>query len=345
MNVNKGKFLLGTIVLFISFSIKTSFAQNDTLFLKNSDIIIGELKSLRQSVATFETDYSDSDFKIDWDEVLNIKTKTEFLLTLNTGRRYTGHLEPSSKASVHVIENDSILIETPIENIVYLRKIDSDFWSKVDASVSFGYNFTKANDLSQYSMRSYLGYREKRWLASTRYNQIISTQSDVSRTQRLDANLIYNRFLKKNWFLLGEVNWLSNTAQNIDLRTVSKVGLGKYIVQTNSLYWGLQAGVSFNNESFNVEGEASDNNSAEAFLGTEANLYDIGDLSLLSRIVVYPSLTESERWRTDFNLDAKYDLPLDFFINFGLSLNYDSQPVQGGTETDYIFQTTIGWSL
>ncbi|RRO24499.1 DUF481 domain-containing protein [Flavobacteriaceae bacterium 14752] len=66
---------------------------------------------------------------------------------------------------------------------------------------------------------------------------------------------------------------------------------------------------------------------------------------MLSRAVVYPSLTESGRWRTDFNLDVNYDLPLDFFINFGLSLNYDSQPAQGGDETDYIFQTTVGWSL
>ncbi|TKS56496.1 DUF481 domain-containing protein [Mesohalobacter halotolerans] len=336
-------FIFGLITFFITTS--SLFAQTDSLYLKNNDVIVGELKSLNKSVAVFETDYSDSDFKIDWDEVLKVKTQTEYLLTLSSGRRFSGHLESSSENQVHVIENDSIMVETPIEDIVYLRKIDSDFWSKFDASLSVGYNFTKANDLSQYSVRSYFGYREKRWLASTRYNQIISSQSDTPETQRLDANLIYNRFLRKNWFILGEVNWLSNTAQNLDLRTVSKVGLGKYIIQTNSSYWGLQAGVSFNNESFNTDMGGVSNNSAEGFLGTEVNLYDIGDFSLLSRVMVYPSLTESGRWRTDFNMDLNYDLPLDFFINLGLSLNYDNQPAQGGEETDYVFQTTFGWSL
>jgi len=345
MVLKKVTVISNCLIIFIFFSTQILNAQIDTLYLKNSDVIVGELKSMKQSVATFETDYSDSDFKIDWDEVFQLKTQTDYLLTLSSGERFSGHLESSSKNMVNVIENDSILVETPIEDIVYLRQIDNDFWSNFDASLSVGYNFTKANNLSQYSMRSNLGYRAKRWQASMQYNQIISTQTDVSETQRLDANLIYNRFLKKNWFLIGEVNWLSNTAQNIDLRTVSKLGLGKYIIQTNSLYWGLQSGVSFNNENFSVEGEQSNNNSAEAFLGTEVNLYDIGDFSLLSRVVVYPSLTESDRWRTDFNLDVNYDLPLDFFINFGLSLNYDSQPVQNGTETDYIFQTTVGWSL
>ncbi|NBC57155.1 MAG: DUF481 domain-containing protein [Bacteroidetes bacterium] len=336
-------FIFGLITFFVTTS--SLFAQIDSLYLKNNDVIVGELKSLNKSVAVFETDYSDSDFKIDWDEVLKVKTQTEYLLTLSSGRRYSGRLDSGPENKVQIIDNDSILAEIAVEDVVYLRKIDSDFWSKFDASISIGYNFTKANNLSQYSVRSYFGYREKHWLASTRYNQIISTQSDASETQRLDANLIYNRFLRKNWFLLGEINWLSNTAQNIDLRTVSKLGLGKYIIQTNSLYWGLQTGISFNNESFDTDMGGLSNDSAEGFFGTEVNLYDIGDLSLLSRVIVYPSLTESGRWRTDFNVDLKYDLPLDFFINFGLTINYDNQPVQGGSESDYVFQTTVGWSL
>ena len=81
----------------------------------------------------------------------------------------------------------------------------------------------------------------------------------------------------------------------------------------------------------------------EAYFGSELNMYDIGDLNLLTKASIYPSLTESGRWRVDFVFDAKYDLPLDFYIKLGINLNYDNQPVEGGSETDYVFQTGFGW--
>lgn len=103
--------------------------------------------------------------------------------------------------------------------------------------------------------------------------------------------------------------------------------------------------MSYNNEAFNVNNNITRNNSLEAYFGTEANLYNTGDINLVTRVIVYPSLSVSNRIRTDFNFDIKYDLPLDFYIKLGLSLNYDSKPAELASQTDYVFQTTIGWSL
>ena len=75
----------------------------------------------------------------------------------------------------------------------------------------------------------------------------------------------------------------------------------------------------------------------------ELNLFDIGDLSLLTHATGYPSLTEAGRFRLDFKFDLKYDLPLDFYIKTGTTVNYDSQPVAGGSDLDYVIQTGIGW--
>ena len=47
----------------------------------------------------------------------------------------------------------------------------------------------------------------------------------------------------------------------------------------------------------------------------------------------------------DDRVDLKYDLPKDLYIRMGLTLNYDNQPVEGATDTDYVFQTTLGWEL
>jgi hypothetical protein len=71
----------------------------------------------------------------------------------------------------------------------------------------------------------------------------------------------------------------------------------------------------------------------------------MGDLNLLTNISAFPSLTEKDRIRLDWKFDIKYDLPLDFYIGLGTTVNYDNSPAVGTSEVDYIFQTVAGWKL
>ena len=42
-------------------------------------------------------------------------------------------------------------------------------------------------------------------------------------------------------------------------------------------------------------------------------------------------------------MDVKYDLPLDFYVKGGFTLNYDNQPTVGAGEVDYVLNTGFGW--
>ncbi|MEK6481060.1 DUF481 domain-containing protein [Catalinimonas sp. 4WD22] len=318
------------------------YAQKDSLVLTNGDILVGEAKDMDRGVLTFETDYSDSDFKIEWEKIEKIYTDTYFLITLMDGRRFNGSIFSTDSLNVNIITRD-VFENASRESIVFLKSVDSGFWSKLYASLDIGYSKTKANNLQQFSVRSTFGYIAERWSSDASYNNIRSSQDDVEDVQRLDAKVSYRFFLPNDYFLLAQVSWLSNTEQNITLRTISKIGLGKYLIHTNQTYWGVQGGVSFNNEDFS--NETSTRQSGEGFIATELNMYDIGDLNLLTNVIVYPSLTQSGRWRIDYTFDTKYDLPLDFYIRLGFTLNYDNQPVENASKTDYVFQTTFGWSL
>ena len=210
-------------------------AQGDTLILESTEILVGELKEMSKNVVIFKTHYSDSDFKITWNKIKSIHTNSQFLITLKTGERHTGKLK--SRGDLVEILSDSLkLFETSINEIVQLKKVDASFWSNFNASLSVGYNFTKANKLSQFSLRSNFSYIAKRWRAATNYNQILSSQDDVSNTRRVESNLNYNYYFKEKWFISSEINWLSNTEQNLDLRTVSKLGVGMSVIYTNRLY-------------------------------------------------------------------------------------------------------------
>lgn len=340
-NSLKGKiFLFLFLVLFLG-SHQLLFAQPDSLVLKNEDIIVGELKTLERGVLTIETDYSDSDFKIEWDGIDKIYTTTSFLITLSDGRRYNGTLRTEDDNKILIQEITGDQYTSNFKDIVFLKSVDQNFWSRIYASIDLGFSLTKANNLRQTSLRSTAGYLAERWSADGSYNFIYSTQDSVPATRRTDARVTYRKFLPKDWYLPVDLSFLSNTEQKLDLRTNVKIGVGKYVIHTNNAYWGFGGGASNVNEVFSSEDPSR--NSWEAYFGTELNLYDIGDWSLLTKISVFPGITQSGRWRADLNFDTKYDLPFDFYIRIGFTMNYDNQPVEGASSTDYIFQTSLGW--
>ena len=110
------------------------------------------------------------------------------------------------------------------------------------------------------------------------------------------------------------------------------------------MYFSAAAGAAWNNENY-TDPTISGRKSTEGFASLELNMFNMGDLSMLTSLYVFPSFTESGRIRSDFKFDLKYDLPLDIYFKLGYTLNYDNRPVEGASETDYVFQTTVGWEL
>jgi hypothetical protein len=326
----------------LMFSTNLSFAQVDSLILKNGNIIVGEFKDMDKGVLTIETDYSDSDFKIEWEGIKEIYSKTKFLITLSSGTRYNGPLKSSTTGSVIIDDYTTGEEEVNLNEIVFLKSVDDGFKSRLYANIDLGFSITKANNLRQVSMRSKIGYLAERWQADASYNNLYSTQDETDAIRRIDGGLSYKYYLPKDWYVPVDLTFLSNTEQLIDLRLNAKLGMGKYFIHTNNAYWGFAVGASYVNENFSSD--ASDKNSMEGYFGSELNLYDIGDLSILTKAVAYPSITESGRWRADFVFDTKYDLPLDLYLKLGFTLNYDNQPVEGATDSDYVFSTGLGWA-
>ena len=331
-------------IFFCSLLVNQAMAQHDSLILKNGNVIVGELKSLDKGVLTMETDYSKSDFTIEWNKINKIYSKSRFLITLTDGRRMNGSFQSSGEGNEITIETtDSAKIVTKLDDVVYLKGLESDFWSRLSASIDLGLSFTKANNLRQYNVRSNFDYLADRWLFSFYYNDTRSHQDSVEATKRTDWGPSFKYFLQNDWFLNATLTFLSNTEQALKLRTTGKLGAGKYLLHTNKAYFNLGGGLSINNETFT--NETPSRSSLEGYVGLELNLFDIKDLSLLTNLYVYPSFTESGRWRYDFNIDAKYDLPHDFYLRAGATVNFDNRPAIPGSEYDYVTQFSIGWEF
>ncbi len=329
------------LVAFLLFNFSLFAQQPDSIVFKNGNYIVGEIKSMDRGIIQIETDYSDSDFKIEWEGIGYMSTKSLLLVSTTDGRRLYGTLESVDNNSVSVTSLEGETTVVPFNEIVYLKSVDQGFLDRLYAAIDLGYSLTKARNQRQFTIRSSAGYIAERWSIDAQYNSLMSKQDEVEDIKRTDGFFSFRYVLPHEWFAIAQVDFLSNTEQLLDLRTNSKLGIGKYIFRTNQLYWGVQGGFSFNNENYQIDED--DRKSQEAWFGTELNLYDIGDFSLLTKGTAYPSLSESGRWRFDFNIDLKYEFPLDFYIKSGLTLNYDNQPVMNSPTSDYVWQTTVGW--
>jgi hypothetical protein len=347
------------ILFFLLFALHyMSFAQNDTLILNNRDVIVGDLKSMDRGVLTIEPSYSDSDFKIKWEDIKEMKANQRYLITLADGQRINGTFSSTGDGKVFIDNEDGEDLTVGQSEIVNVNSVDSGFLSRLSANIDFGLSLTKANNQKQLNGNLRMAYLEDRWSADLYFNTLITTQDDVADIQRNDAGLGFRYFLPSDWNIGADLDLLSNTEQSLDLRSTGKIGIGKFVKRSNSSYWNIYAGLAFTSETFSAVFNPDDGttttaprrNSMEGFLATELNFYDIGDLNLLTNLILYPTIVsdpsvESGRVRTDFRFDAKYDdiFLEDFYIRAGFTLNYDNRPVEAGKEVDYIFTTGFGW--
>lgn len=320
-------------------------AQKDTLILKNQDRIIGEVIFMANGVLTMSSDYSDQDFKITWVDVAEMNSSRNYLIILEKGERFNGFIHKSEKDSTKVnITHEKGFVSTTIDDIVMLRPIEDNFLSRLEVSISFGSNFTKSNSLKQLTMRSRLVYSGNNWGLNASYNSLTSTQNNTNDTRRTEANLGGIYHLKKNWYAATNAGYLSNDEQQLKRRFTTRGIIGSFLIHSNKVYLAWGSGLAWNNEVF----EDVDNtrrNSLEGVAGLQLDIFDLGDIHLFSSLFAYPSITESDRVRVDFKADLKYDLPLDFFIKIGYTLNFDSQPIPGASKEDYVLYTTFGWDF
>lgn len=317
--------------------------KGDSLKLKNQDMIIGQIKSIDRAVLTIETEYSDKDFTIDFGEVEEMSIRRQCLVLLTRGRRRFGNVKSGGPGEVKMILANGTVENYKLQEIIALQEVASSFIQRFKASIDLGYNLTKANNASQFTIDGALNYTGEKWIMDGKISVLNSSQDDTEDVERTDASGELLRILGKKWFVLGNVSYLSNTEQALDGRVSTSAGGGYLLVTTNKLYLALSTGLTYTIE--NYSDDTLDKTSTELLTTLAFNMFDFKDFDLNTSAKFYPSLSEKGRVRLDYNIRIKYDLPLDFYIKSEFTLNFDNQPATSGSELDYIFTSGFGWEF
>ena len=322
------------------------FSQ-ESIELSNGDKLVGDIQLLDHGVLEIETDYSEDNFTMDWGSVVKLSSPDQYIIQLSDGQRESGSINLENEIITITLE-DSTTLQVEKLDLVYLKSVSSGFWDRMSIALDGGYTISKANDSRQFTLRGNASYLSTVINPDIYFNFTRSTLTDDAakiETERDNYGGNLKVFIIESWFGLGGADFLKSSEQALNLRATYKFGTGIFLVQNHKMYLSTAAGLALNNEDY-TDPTVEVTNSKEAFFGADFNAFGLNDFNLTTSATVYPSLTETDRYRINYTIDAKIDLPKDLYLGAGYTLNYDSQPLVEGTATnDYVFSTTIGWSL
>jgi len=321
-------------VTFLMSGASVVYAEKDVVITTSGDRLVGEIKKVEKDVLTLETDYSDSDFKIKWEKIASIESDRQFLVETFDGKRVAGSLKPDPQKTA-ALQVAGTAMQLP--EVSDVQPFERTFWSRLDASLDFGYSLTQANSAKQLTLAGNLTYRDERNLDTLFANVFRSSQEDAPETSRWDLANDFRHLLGSRWYVNTAQEFLNSEEQSLKLRTTLGGGGGRYLLRSSSQYLALGGGLAWNNEKY-TDPEVPTKNSAEAYLGTEFMTERLKFADLLTRLTYYPSLTIGGRYRINYNFDLDFNLPGDWYFRIGFFENFDSKPPTDLSKNDY------GWS-
>lgn len=315
---------------------------NDTVILKNGDRITGNITALATGQLSFETDAMGT-VLIEWDKIAEVISDTPVQVETTGSIRYFGDLEKPSQDKTIVVSSDKETETIPLNEVVHITPISDSFWQRIRGSLSAGFSYTKSSDVAQYNLNLNALYRARHHQVGVKYDSIF-TRQDSGTTGQLDSGITYKGFRQKGWFGTGFFSLQSNETLGIDGRGLLGAGIGRALLENSHSTFSLSAGLDLNIE----DTTSGSQNSTEAFGTLEYLLYKFqgNQTNLVLEATLFPSLSESGRYRSQFNAKFNYELFTHFFWGFTVYGTSDNKPPEGATaKNDYGVITSVGWTF
>jgi len=320
----------------------TDKKYTDTIILKNGDQITGNVKSLAQGQLSFDTDAMGT-VSIEWTKVAEILSSRPMVLVTTGGKRHFGEIERPPEEDEVRIKTTKAVETLSVSDVVHITPIGQSFWSRIQGSLSAGFNFTESSDVAQFSLSGEALYRARRHQLGISFTNIITGQQSGT-TEQLDSALTYRHYLKDRWFGTGALSFQRNQELGIDARGLIAAGIGRQVIQSSHGGLALSTGLDLN-----VEDTTSGQDTSGEMFGTLSYSlwkYEGNQRNLVIKLTAFPSLTEWGRFRWQFN--TRWNQELFHNFNFGLTFygSGDNEPPTGATaSSDYGVITSLGWSF
>lgn len=318
--------------------------KSDVVYLANGDRVTGEIKTLDYASLKIETSNMGT-ISIEWPAVLKVTSPQSFTIEDRHGGKYTGSFGETgnNQLSIALAEGDRVAL--PLADVVRVSPIEAGFLNRINGSLAVGLNYTNSSDTGVASLNFTANYRSPN-IESTLKLSMNTTKTDEGTSDR-DQIANSTRFLrprKQYWNVLSSID--RNEELGIDARIQLGAGYGRHLVQSAHTALDGTLGLSFNNEW--STGQEGSNQSLEGVINAEWHVFRFSDpeTSLVSTLSVFPSLTESKRWRSQFDITLSRDFFKDFTLDLTYFNSYDSNPPDAEAgHKDYGIVTSLSYKF
>jgi hypothetical protein len=321
--------------------------KTDVVYFTNGDRLTGEIKGMEKGMLELSTSTAGT-VSIEWDKVAHIETGQYLEVETSRGTRYHGRVpEAQQPGSIRLAADGEAAAEgLAIADVVRIAPIEyGSFFSRLDGYMTVGFNYTKADNRTEFDFSGGLNSRDeiKEWSLDGRMT--LNAQSTAATTSMYDVTLGNKLFMRDRWFaqFFGSVQ--GNEELGLDIREILGAGIGRFVEQDMHHEWSFVAGLAFDRESFQSE---PTQNSAEGVVSTEYSFfrYDTPKRSINAGLAVFPSLTQAGRIRAEADLDWRIELVEDFFFDLDFYGSYDSKAdPEAPSNIDYGVITSLGYTF
>ena len=319
--------------------------KSDVVVLRNGDHIRGDIASLEFGILTLKTDNM-SDLSIEWPAVRSITSKFGFAIERLDGTKYHGVISTTADGADLEVQNEEGTVRIPMAEVERISRFSPRFWDRINGALSVGFSYTKSSSILVGSVNFNANYRSTTEDGSLTFSSNTTKDSSGKTTNRdlLTGGVMFLRQSRNFWGLLGSLE--RDQSLGIDARLIAGAAVGRRFVQSTYTEVTGIAGV-VGTEEWIVD-NPTPKASVEAVVGGSWNVFKFIDpkTRLDLGLYVFPSLTESGRWRSTGNLSLTHKFPHDITLGLTGYLSYDSQPPEPTAEkSDYGLTLNVGYTF
>jgi hypothetical protein len=319
--------------------------KTDVVELRNGDHISGDIVSLEFGILTLKTDNM-STLSIEWPAVLSISSKFGFAIERRDGTKYDGVITTSEDGADLLVASEAGTTRIPMQEVERISRLSPRFWSRINGALAVGFSYTKSSAIQVGSVNFNANYRSTTIDSSLAFSANTTKDSSGTTTNRalLTGGVQFLQQSRNFWGLLGSLE--RDQSLGIDARLTAGAALGRRFVQSSFTELTGIAGLVATEEW--IVDNPNPQASVELVFGGSWQVYKFIEpkTRLDLGLYVFPSLTESGRYRSNGNLALTHKFPHDITLGLTGYLSYDNQPPDPTAEkSDYGLTLNVGWTF
>ena len=339
--------LLAFLTLLVLGIHRPALAQKtDLIYLENGDRVTGEIKELEQGRLRLKTDIFGTIY-VNWEDIDRVYSEKWIQIEMSDGTCMFGQMPESDTGGIIQLNTLKGPQEVELDTVVRAEVImtDQSFWQRLDKNLRFGLNYTKASKVGIVNIAADSTFRSQKYRVTAALNTIVTRQGGGNDSRQGDLSGTVLWYRPDRWFWFGSTALQTNDELGIDLRGLFTAGTGRFVMQTKGMELYLAAGLAANQE---LTVESENDTALEGLLQAEWNFFKLHTpkSNIKASLSLFPGITETDRFRGDFNIELRQEFIEDLFWELRFYLNYDSNPPQGAAANeDYGVITSLGYSF